>query len=134
MVFLACKAIPVTSERAIQWAEKILYHVRNMIIFHIGIAEIELNLARNAVDNLRKLFAPLSPLVSNFFTEKPQLSLSFNSLYSSTKISHVKDAGLSEFCIALKNVFKVEHIACYSELSLVFSSKPWLQVHEADRF
>lgn len=53
MIFLAIKSMASTSERAMEWVQRIIYQIRNMVIFKVGIQGLEEGLSRNQYDKIK---------------------------------------------------------------------------------
>lgn len=87
MIFLAVRNLGATSERSLQWAQKIIYHIRNLAIMCIGIKDGENDLGRGQVDGLKKrLKTSISQPISLLFNGEENLpvSLTTECLYTTT--------------------------------------------------
>jgi hypothetical protein len=54
MLFLATKRVAGTTERCMEWAQKVMYHLRNMIVAQVGIKEVTEDIAKNQYEKIRR--------------------------------------------------------------------------------
>ena len=98
MLFLTVGNMATTSEKAIEWAQKVLYHIRNLVIFQLGIQMFEEDLARNVYDRLKKELKVLGPMISLMFSGTanesvlPPLSLTFSYINTATSLSPIEES------------------------------------------
>lgn len=67
MIFLSIKNVATTSEITQEFAQKIMYHIRNMLIIHVGIKDFEDDLNKNVFDRLKKQIKILDDKISLIF-------------------------------------------------------------------
>ena len=67
-LFLALQKLATTSETAIQWSQKMLYHLRNLIILHTGIKDFEDDLGKNYYDRLKRQLKILDSKLAVLFS------------------------------------------------------------------
>jgi len=65
---------------AIQHAQQLLYHVRNLLIFHVGIKDFESDLAQNQPDRLKRQLRILEKPIAYLLTESLRFEFAFSSL------------------------------------------------------
>ncbi|TNV78273.1 hypothetical protein FGO68_gene5392 [Halteria grandinella] len=138
MIFLATKNLhSMTSERAIQWLQRVLYHVRNMLIMMIGVKEMEGDIGRGQLEGMRKkLKQEFGGWVAGMFkVDNENGALSMESVHSMEKVEYVKDIGLKAIASKVQQQFGIQHIAMKdSQGRYMYASKQWMSIHEADRY
>ena len=69
MMFLATGArVASTTERTMQWSQRVLYHIRNMIVATIGVKEVAEELSRGiASEKAKRMFKEIGHKVECMF-------------------------------------------------------------------
>jgi GTPase SAR1 family protein len=94
IIVLISQNLTSTSENATKWSQSILYHIRNLLIVHVGIKDYEEDLSKNIFERLKKQLRILEPTFDSIFSnnntidDKQHIALKpeflFNSLQMTT--------------------------------------------------
>ncbi|CDW82119.1 UNKNOWN [Stylonychia lemnae] len=140
-LFLSLKKLSTTTEMAIQWAQRMLYHIRNLIILHVGIKDFEDDLDKNSYDRLKRQLKVLDSMVSCIFgnsdpyeQDRVPMMMKPELLYSSLSVSsHLKrNEKIVGMLKSIQKQFKIEHMALWIDDKIYSCTQGWNNIHEAD--
>ena len=121
MLFLQLPKQAATSERAVEWAQAALYHLRNLVIMRVGIPRIEEDLRANSYERVKRdLKLAIAPVLEEGFLWSLETLATCERVYPIIETKAIKGA-IKQLC----DKFKVEHCALLHKQGLIACTKGW---------
>ena len=120
-----------SSEKALFFSQQLLYHIRNMSIFHLGLQDIAGVDRPGGAEILKRQFRVLDPVLEHLLGSGYEPPL----LHSMQPVtSHLQRSERVRFLMQkVQKAFDVGHLALWLEDQIYFASASWHEIHEVDK-